>query len=141
MIAVDTNLLVYAHRSSVPQHAAARRAIEQAAGRSEGWGFALGSVAEFWSVVTHPAGPRPSSAEKARAFLDVLIRDAEAHVWTPGPGFAGRLVALAGKLGVNGVRIFDLQIGLTAAEGGASEIWTHDRGFVPCPGLDVVHPF
>lgn len=141
MIAVDTNLLVYAHRSSVPQHAAARRAIEKAAAHPEGWGFALGAVVEFWSVVTHPAAPHPSPAEKARAFLDVLCRDAGAQVFSPGPGFAGRLTALADRMGVRGVRVFDLSIGLTAAESGASEIWTHDRGFVPCPGLDVVHPF
>jgi len=141
MIALDTNLLVYAHRSSVPQHAAAYRAIGRAASDPDGWGFSLGTVTEFWSVVTHPAAPHPSAPEKARAFLDVLVRDAEAHVFTPGPGFAGRLTALASRLGVRGLRVFDLQIGLAAVEAGATQIWTHDRGFVACPGLEVVHPF
>ena len=140
MIAFDTNLLVYAHRSSEPQHAAARRALERAAADPDGWGFSLGVVSEFWSVVTHPSAPHPSTPEQARAFLEVLVRDAEARVFTPGPGFSGRLSALATRLGVRGVRIFDLQIGLAAVEAGASQLWTHDRGFVACPGLEVQHP-
>jgi predicted nucleic acid-binding protein len=44
-------------------------------------------------------------------------------------------------MGIHGARIFDLQIGLTAIDGGAVEIWTHDRRFVSLPGLEVLHPF
>jgi len=39
-----------------------------------------------------------------------------------------------------GPRIFDLQVGLTALEAGASEIWTHDTGFVGLPGLRIRDP-
>ena len=141
MIAIDTSLLVYAHRAGSDEHGAARRAIERAAGAREGWGVALGSVTEFWSVVTHPRMPgRPSTPEEAAAFLDVLVREAGAAVWSPGEGFESRLVPLASRMGVRGARIFDLQIGLTALEGGAREIWTHDGGFVPVPGLRVRDP-
>lgn len=141
MIALGTNLLVYAHRSSAPQHAAAHRAVERAASHPDGWGFSLGTVGEFWSVVTHPAASHPTSPEKARAFLEALVRDAGAHVFSPGPGFAGRLTALASRMGVRGVGIFDLQIGLTAVEAGATELWTRDRDFVACPGLEILRPF
>ena len=37
MIALDTNLLVYAHRSATPEHKNAGAAIERAAA-SSGWG-------------------------------------------------------------------------------------------------------
>gem|GEM_PF-7044891 len=50
MIAVDTNLLVYAHRAGCPEHAAARRAIEEAANDTEGWGIPSSCLFEFWSV-------------------------------------------------------------------------------------------
>ena len=33
------------------------------------------------------------------------------------------------------MRIFDLQIGLCALDGGATGLWPHDRGFVKIPGL------
>ncbi len=141
MIAVDTNLLVYAHRTQVPEHKAARRAIEAAAGKSGGWGFALTSLFEFWSIVTHPAAPpKPSTPAEASAFLKTLVRDAEANIWLPREGFNQRLIQLASELRVCGPRIFDLAIGLTAIEAGARQIWTHDFGFLSIPGLQAVFP-
>ncbi len=47
---------------------------------------------------------------------------------------------MAADLGVTGVRVFDLQIGLCALDSGATELWTHDRGFVKIPGLAVHDP-
>jgi predicted nucleic acid-binding protein len=140
VIAIDTNLLVYSHRSRTPQHAAARRAIERAASGADGWGFAAAVLPEFWAVVTQRSpGGRPSTPGQAARFVRALT-EAGAAVWLPGPGFAGRLLQMAAALGVRGPRLFDLQIGLAAFEGGATEIWTHDAGFVPVPGLRVVDP-
>ena len=50
----------------------------------------------------------------------------------------GRLAQLAGELSVVGPRIFDLQIGLMAFEGGATKLWTADRRFASPPGLPAV---
>jgi len=47
---------------------------------------------------------------------------------------------VAAALEVSGVRVFDLQIGLTAVESGATEMWTHDRRFVAPAGLEVHDP-
>ena len=43
-------------------------------------------------------------------------------------------------LGVQGARVFGLEIALTAFDNGASEIWTLDGRFVTVPGLDVKRP-
>ena len=70
MIAVDTNLLVYAHRAGLPEHRAARQALTRARNEMRGWGLALPCIAEFWSVVTHPASAGgPSAARQAHGFL------------------------------------------------------------------------
>jgi uncharacterized protein len=141
VIAVDTNLLVYAHRARVEQHAAARRALQLAADHPAGWGIALPCLAEFWTVVTHPrAAGRPSSPGEAAAFLRALLRDGGGTVWQPMPGFAERLLRAGEQAGVSGVRIFDLQIALIAAEAGAREIWSHDRAFVTVAGLKLRDP-
>jgi uncharacterized protein len=141
MIAIDTNLLVFAHRIQVPEHRAARKAIEKASVDPDGWGFTLTSVLEFWSIVTHPAAPpRPSTPGEASAFLQALIRDADARIWLPKEGFDQRLIRLGTELRVSGPRIFDLAIALTAFEAGAREIWTHDFGFLSLPGLRTVYP-
>jgi toxin-antitoxin system PIN domain toxin len=139
MIALDTNLLVYAHRSGTPEHKAARAAIERAAA-SRGWGIAAPVIAEFWSVVTHHAASgRPSRPVEARRFLTALA-DADAEIWSPGTGFGLRLAQLAEDLEVSGNRIVDLQIALCAFEGGARELWSHDSRFVTIPGLRLVQP-
>ena len=139
MIAIDTNLLLYAHRSRVPQHRAARRAIERAAAQGP-WGFAVASLAEFWAVATHPSSEgRPSMPPEAAAYLEALAV-AGAQVWEPGRGFGARLAQLAVDLDVAGPRVFDLQIALTAFDNGATELWTADARFVKLPGLRLFNP-
>ena len=140
MIAIDTNLLVYAHRSRTPEHGRARKAIARAASERTGWGFAAASLTEFWAIATHPAseGP-PSTPAQAAAFVRALVR-AGAQIWLPGPGFGDRLLQLASDLDVIGQRIFDLQIALAAFEGGATALWTHDARFVKVPGLRLHDP-
>ena len=141
MIAIDTNLLVYAHRSQTPEHAAARAALERAASDPDGWGTTLTNVLEFWSIVTHPAATgRPSTPAQALRFFAGLTAGGLADIWVPGAGFADRLMRVARDLGVKGVRVFDLAVALTAFEAGASEVWTHDLHFRSVPGLRVVFP-
>ena len=140
MIAIDTNLLVYAHRAGLPKHDRAKQAIEKACAGGQGWAIPAPCVAEFWAVVTHPScAGGPSRAEQARAFLGELTK-AGATVLDPRDGFVERLLRLAGALKVQGPRIFDLQIALVSLEGGATEIWTHDRQFVSLRGLRVKDP-
>jgi len=40
VIALDTNLLVYAHRTGTAEHHAAARALERASHAPGGWGWA-----------------------------------------------------------------------------------------------------
>ena len=137
--ALDTNLLVYAHRSATGKHRAARAAIERAAATGA-WGFAAPVVSEFWSVVTHStASGRPSRPAEAQRFLSSLA-NAGAQVWSPGTGFGLRRAQLATDLDIKGNRIFDLQIALCAFEGGARELWSHDVNFIVVPGLRLVRP-
>ena len=141
MIAIDTNLLVYAHRSGLPEHRRSQRAIEKASRNPRGWGIALPCLSEFWSVVTHPtAAGRPSTAREATRFLDALIEGAGAQIWLPGAGTWRRLEQLAGQLDVRGPRIFDLQIAVIASDQGATELWTHDASFLSVAGLRIVDP-
>ena len=139
MIAIDSNLLIYAHRALTPQHRPARRALERAASSARGWGVAFASVAEFLAVVTHPADSRPSTTHDAARFIAGL-QHAGCEIWRPGSGMIASLLASAADLDVRGPRVFDLQIALTALDHGATEIWTHDAQFVKLPGLRVHDP-
>jgi predicted nucleic acid-binding protein len=72
LIAIDTNLLVYAQRRHAVEHRAAQRAIERASADPRGWGISLPCIAEFWGVVTHPAiSGGPSPAREARNHIGI----------------------------------------------------------------------
>jgi toxin-antitoxin system PIN domain toxin len=141
VIAVDTNLLVYAHRSAVPEHRQAREALVRAANDGAGWGISFPVLGEFWGIVTHPkAVGGPSTAAQAASFIRALVTQGEMRIWTPGPGFPDHFLQRAVKMSVSGARIFDLQIALIAADNGARELWTHDLNFVPLPGIKIRDP-
>jgi toxin-antitoxin system PIN domain toxin len=140
MIALDTNLLIYAHRKQLSEHDAARRAIEEASMFEGGWSIPSPCLAEFWKVVTHPAnGAARTAPHQARAYLQAL-QDAGAKILYPRDGLWQRLARAAVALEVQGPRIFDLQIAQLAKDAGATQLWTHDAGFLSVPGLRVVHP-
>jgi hypothetical protein len=141
MIAIDTNLLVYAFRRDMPEHRRAQRALEKAMAEPDGWGVAYSCLVEFWSVVTHAAAAGgAANTFRTAAFVDTLCREGGAQIWFPGPGFAARLCQLAADQNICGGAIFDLQIALMAFDHGASELWTHDRGFRTIAGLRVIDP-
>lgn len=54
MIAVDTNLLVYAHREDSLWHAVAYRCIEQLTEATRPWAIPWPCVHEFLAISTHP---------------------------------------------------------------------------------------
>ena len=141
MIALDTNLLVYAHRAGAPEHDRARNAILAALDDSRGWGICLPTISEFWSIVTHAQMPGgPSSPKVVAHFFHYLITEGHGEIWTPGPGFGQRLMRWAASLKVSGKRIFDLQIAVIALEHGAQEIWTHDHNFASVPAVKLKDP-
>jgi predicted nucleic acid-binding protein len=141
MIALDTNILIYSHRAGAREHDSARRAVLAALDDPRGWGICLPTVSEFWSVVTHPSIPGgPTSPKVVTQFFHYLVDEGGGNIWTPGPGFAQRLMEWAGSLRVRGRRIFDLQIAVIALEHGVKEIWTHDVDFISVPGVKIHDP-
>ncbi|MBN1960181.1 MAG: PIN domain-containing protein [Deltaproteobacteria bacterium] len=141
MIAIDTNLLIYAHRAAVPEHNAAKNAISKACNSRGGCGVATSCIAEFFSIVTHStATGNPSTPNQAAQFITMLEEDGGLIIFNQGPRFSSRLLQTAIDLQISGVRIFDLQIALCALDNGATELWTHDHAFVKVPGLKIINP-
>lgn len=88
MIAVDTNVLVYAHRQEMQQHHVGRRALAALAEGNEPWAIPVFVVNEFLSVVTHPRVFRsPTPAPQAAAALERLFETPTLRVLHPGERF------------------------------------------------------
>ena len=86
MIAVDTNILVYAHREDSPWHDAAYGSIAELAEGRGSWAIPWPCLHEFLAIVTHPkiyAPPTPLEAalEQVAAWLEspslVLLAESE----------------------------------------------------------------
>ena len=75
MIAVDTNILVYAHRADSAWHDAAARCVTELAEGAPPWALPWPCLHEFLAVVTHPRiynPPTPLAAaiDQVEAWLE-----------------------------------------------------------------------
>lgn len=75
MRAVDTNVLVYAHRLDSPFHHEARALMRRLTESRVQWGLPWPCVFEFFSIVTHPRIYAPPSTvgqaiDQMRAWID-----------------------------------------------------------------------
>lgn len=142
MIAVDTNILVYAHRAGVPQHEVAVRLLRDLAGGQRPWALPFPCIGQFLRVVTHPVSRRqPTTMSSALHNLDVLIGSPMTRVLLPTERHVTVLREVLVESGALGGDVFDAQIVALCLEHGVEEILTGDRGFRRFTGLKVTDPF
>jgi uncharacterized protein len=85
VIAVDTNILIYAHREELPAHRPALARLRRLAEGDARWGLPVFCLAEFVRVVTHPGVFHPpSTLTEAVAVLEGLLRSLSVEVLSPG---------------------------------------------------------
>jgi toxin-antitoxin system PIN domain toxin len=140
VIAVDTNVLVYAHRPEVPEHDAARSALRRLLVASESWGVPWTVAYEFLSVVTQPRiWMEPTTPDGALAAL-AAWGDQGAVFLPEGSGHRTVLARLLHAAPVRGGRVFDARVAATCLDHGVRELWSVDRDFGRFAGLRVVNP-
>lgn len=140
MIAVDANLLVYAHVSSFPQHEAARAWLEQQLVALPRVGLPWSSLLAFMRLVTNPrVFTEPESIAAAWEQVEAWL-DADA-AWVPGPQGRHRKI-LGGCLRVSGLRandVPDAHLAAIAIEHGL-RLATTDAGFARFELLEWFNP-
>jgi toxin-antitoxin system PIN domain toxin len=136
MIAVDTNVLVYAHREELPQHRNAKAKIVSLAEGTEPWGIPVFCLGEFVRVVTHPRlfDPPYTSGEACEA-LNRLLESPSLQILCPGPGYPVLLQDAVREANAVGNLVFDAQIVAVCRESGISALLTEDRDFARFPGF------
>ncbi len=141
MIAVDTNVLIYAHRAESPWHGQARGALKALAEGGLPWGIPSPCLVEFLAVVTGFRGaiqatPLAGAIGQATEWL----RAPHASLLHSGDSHAQVLFDLAKAANLKGGQFHDARIAAICIENGVNELWTADRDFSRFPQLKTRNP-
>ncbi len=138
MIAVDTNILIYAHRAETALHEAAASRLVALGEGVERWALPVFCVTEFMRVVTHRRvfNP-PSTVAQAAEFIEAITAAPSCEVVQPGAEFLQRLLAIAREVDSHGNLMFDAQIAAVCREHGIDKILTNDSDFGRFEALHV----
>ena len=141
MIAVDTNVLVYAHREDSEWHGAAGSTMRSLAEGSVPWSIPWPCVHEFVAIVTHPRiYDPPSSMAQAIDQVDawlaspsiVLLSEARSH-WD-----LLKSNLIDGR--IKGAMVHDARIAAICEGHSVSSFLTADRDFSRFPRLATTNP-
>ena len=143
MIAVDTNLLVYAHRRESPIGDAANALMVELAEGDRAWAIPWPCCYEFLSVVTNRRIWKDHATTPTRAWRQF-------EVWTASPSnrmigetkeFAGILHRFVDRPHVVGGIVHDARIAALCVAHGVEALLTRDRDFSLFPELRTRNPF
>jgi toxin-antitoxin system PIN domain toxin len=141
LIAVDSNILVYAHRKDSQFHKVASMRVAELAEGTGTWAIPWPCVHEFLAIVTHPriyAPPTPliQALEQIEAWVEsptlILLAEPAGH-WVT-------LRTLLTQGHVVGGRIHDARVAALCLTHSVRELWSADRDFSRFAGLKVVNP-
>jgi uncharacterized protein len=142
MIAVDTNILVYAHRREAQHHDRARETLRQLAEGNDRWAIPWPCLYEFFSVVTNVRIWKDAASTPAAAWKQI-------HAWTSSPtmtllnetdDFLDVLPGLLQRSRVRGPIVHDARIAAICMAHGIETLLTRDRDFALFPELTIRDP-
>lgn len=141
MIAIDTNVLVHAHRRDSDWHDRARTRVRSLAEGRRRWAIPWPCLHEFLAIVTHPRifdPPTPvgSAIDQVDAWLEspshCLLAETKSH-WTD-----LRRLLVEGR--VAGPVVHDARVATLCVAHGVRVLWSADRDFSRFAELRVVNP-
>ena len=141
MIAIDTQILVYAHRADSPWHGRARPRIGELAASGVRWAIPMHCIVEFFTAVTRPNYYLPASTfGQATAQIDAWLEAPSVSILSEDAQTWSTLRNLLAAGAIVGPKAYDARIAAVCLQHGVTELWTHDRDFSRFPGLRVRNP-
>ncbi len=141
MIAVDTNILVYAHRRDSQWHEPAADCLRELAEGSATWALPWPCLHEFLAIVTHerifsPPTPPPKALEQVTAWLEspTLVVLAESA------GYWDVLARVVERSKITGPRVHDGRVAALCIHHGVRELLSADRDFTRFGELKTRNP-
>ena len=141
MIAVVTNLLVYAHRNDSPWFDAARKVLRPLVEGTATWAIPWPCVHEFLAITTHPKIYRPPT-ELPHALEQVAALVASPSLMLLGEptGYWPVLRRLLAAGQVTGATVHDARIAALCLSHGVSELCSAALDFPRFPELKTRNP-
>jgi uncharacterized protein len=143
VLAVDTNILVYAHRREASEHAVAFEVVRGLAEGERSWAVPWPCLYEFWSVVTNPKIWKESASHPDQAWGQI-----EAWLASPTLRLLGETSDFTSLLGrflirprVRGAVVHDARVAALCVAHGVEALLTRDRDFSLFEELRTRDPF
>ena len=142
MIAVDTNILVYAHRRESSNHQQANAVVRSLAEGAQSWAIPWPCVYEFFGVVTNPRIWKDSASLPTQAWQQLCG-------WTQSPtnvllseteDFLSVLERFVQRPRIRGGVVHDARIAALCVAHGVEVLLSSDRDFALFPELKVNNP-
>lgn len=141
MIALDTNIIVYAHRVEMPFHPEAAASLRTLAESGDPWALPWPVIHEFLAVTTNARIFRdPTPCEEAILFLKTLMEAPSLRLLAEGVGYLDTLEHLLLATHTGGARVHDARIAAICKYHHVRELWSADRDFSRYSGIRVVNP-
>lgn len=141
MIAVDTYILVYAHRRDSEWHQPARDTMTELAEGVGAWAIPWPCIYEFYAIVTHPRIYRPpSTPEAAVEQVAAWLESPSVVLLAESAPYASELVALLRSTRPKGAKVHDARIAALCLHAGVRELLSADRDFSRFPDLVTRNP-
>jgi len=142
VIALDTNILVYAHRRESRHHAACSKLLREHAEGDDSWAIPWPCLYEFYSVVTNPRIWGDAATQPAQAWRQITA-------WTQSPqnallheteDFLPVLERFVQRPKVRGAIVHDARVAAICYAHGVEVLLSADRDFALFPELKVSNP-
>ena len=129
MRALDTNVLIHAHRKEMAKHVEAERLLRNFSEGTTPWGLPVFCLGEFLRVVTHHrVFTPPTTMRNALVALDGLLQSPSARLLLPGDRYWACLHDVISQGQATGNVVFDAQIVAVCLEHGIDFLISEDRG-------------
>jgi toxin-antitoxin system PIN domain toxin len=136
MIAVDSNVLVYAHRPDSTYHSEAVTAVRSLAEGGSPWALPWPCLHEFYAVATNPRlFEQPTPSAIALDQIGAWAESPSVRLLTESPLHLRTLGLLLGAAKLTGPAVYDAKIAAICLDHGVRALLTMDRDFSRFPAL------
>ena len=131
MLAVETNILVYAHRREAAEHAAAVEVVRAMAEGARPWAVPWPCLYEFFSVVTNPKIWRSAASTPGQAWaqIEAWLGSPSLRLLAETPDFRLVLARFLDRPRVRGAIVHDARVAALCVAHGVEALLTRDRDF------------